>query len=140
MAPPNGSSAPGPPPQLVVPGAGWVDVASRAIVQVGFPVVVAGVLLWFLLTRFQENMLAITSRMAANTEAASRLIDAENATLSELRAQSAELQQQTAHLASQGAIMRQIQEDAASLVRLRSDELAEYRRRKRTGGPEVTPP
>jgi len=115
------------PPQVVVPGSGWVDVASRAIVQVGFPVVVAGVLLWFLLTRFQENMLAITGRMAANTEAAGRLIEAENATLGELRAQSAELQRQTAQLTDQGAAIRQIAGDAAKLVDMRSEELRRMR-------------
>ena len=115
------------PPQVVVPGSGWVDVASRAIVQVGFPVVVAGVLLWFLLTRFQENMLAITGRMAANTEAAGRLIEAENATLGELRAQSAELQRQTAQLTDQGAVIRQIAGDAAKLVDMRSEELRRMR-------------
>jgi len=112
---------------VVVPGSGWVDVASRAIVQVGFPVVVAGVLLWFLLTRFQENMLAITGRMAANTEAAGRLIEAENATLGELRAQSAELQRQTAQLTDQGAAIRQIAGDAAKLVDMRSEELRRMR-------------
>jgi len=35
---------------------GWVDIASRAIVQVGFPVVVAAVLLWFLLGRFTGDL------------------------------------------------------------------------------------
>jgi len=86
----------GGPPQVVVPGAGWVDVASRVIVQVGFPVVVAGVLLWFLLTRFQETMLTITGRMEANTVAAGHLLEVESATVGELRAQTAELQRQTA--------------------------------------------
>jgi hypothetical protein len=81
---------------VVVPGAGWVDVASRAIVQVGFPVVVAGVLLWFVLTRFQANMDAITTRMAANTTVAAHLIESERGTIAELRAQTAELQVQTA--------------------------------------------
>src|SRR5262252_909964 len=86
----------GGPPQVVIPGAGWVDLLSRVIVQVGFPVVVAGVLLWFLLTRFQENMATITSRMAANTEAAGRLVDVEEAQMAELHAQTDELKAQTA--------------------------------------------
>src|SRR5262244_4390305 len=96
------SMAPGPaspqasPPQLGVPGVGWVDVASRAIVQVGFPVVVAGVLLWFLLTRFEGTMNAITARMSANTDAAARLVDAQQAEMNELHAQTDELKAQTA--------------------------------------------
>jgi len=90
----------GPPPQqqVVVPGAGWVDVASRAIVQVGFPVVVAGVLLWFLLTRFQDNMNAITTRMANNTTVVEKLITTQLDDLNELRAQSVELRTQTQSL------------------------------------------
>jgi len=73
-----------------------VDVASRAIVQVGFPVVVAGVLLWFLLTRFEGNMSTITERMAANTAAAGRLVAVEEAQMGELHAQTDELKAQTA--------------------------------------------
>ncbi len=93
MGTPSGSSGP---PQVVVPGAGWVDVASRVVVQVGFPVVVAGVLLWFLLTRFQDNMNAITTRMNANTEAARVLVEAEQAQMRELQGQTTELKAQTA--------------------------------------------
>jgi len=89
-------SAPGGPPQVVVPGTGWVDVASRAIVQVGFPVVVAGVLLWFILTRFESTMNVITARMSANTDAAARLVDAQQAEMNELHAQTDELKAQTA--------------------------------------------
>jgi hypothetical protein len=80
----------------VIPGAGWVDVAARAITQVGFPVVIAGVLLWFLLTRFQDNMNAITARMAANTDAAERFIRSQEVQLSELQAQTVEMKNQTA--------------------------------------------
>src|SRR5262249_38363809 len=85
----TGTPPPGPPPQqpqplLVVPGAGWVDVASRAIVQVGFPVVVAGVLLYYILFKFQQNMDTITSRMAANTTVAQALVDADKNLTAEL--------------------------------------------------------
>jgi len=73
-----------------------VDIASRVIVQVGFPVVVAGVLLWFLLFRFQGNVELMSARMSANTEAAARLVEAETASVAELRAQTAELKAQTA--------------------------------------------
>ncbi len=83
-------------PQVVVPGSGWVDVASRAIVQVGFPVVVAGVLLWFVLGRFQDNMTMIVTRMSANTEAAAKLVAAQEAEIAEIHAQTDELKLQTA--------------------------------------------
>ena len=98
----------------MVPGAGWVDVASRAIVQVGFPVVVAGVLLWFLLTRFQDNMNAITTRMAANTDVAAKLITNEETTLGELREQSEEL-------ASQSQYLKQIMVAANRLVEIQEE-------------------
>jgi len=84
-----------PPPQVVIPGAGWVDVASRVIVQVGFPVVVAGVLLWFVLGKFQDTMITIVNRMAANTDAATKLVAAEQQTVAELQAQTVELKAQT---------------------------------------------
>ena len=119
-----------PPPQVVVPGAGWIDVASRAITTVGFPVVIAGVLLWFVLKRFQENMNAITARMAANTDVVTRLIIAEDRTLAELEAQSgelhvqtAELKMQTAALTAQGQVMAAIAKDAQTLVDIRAAEL-----------------
>lgn len=72
---------------------GWVDVAARLVVQVGFPIVVAAVLLWFLLTRFQTNMDAITRRMEHNAEVVERLVDA-------MEAEVAEQQKQTAALRS----------------------------------------
>jgi len=78
----------------------WVDIASRAIVQVGFPVVVAGVLLWFLLTRFQHNMDAITTRMEANTAA---------------------MQAQTQSLAKIEPLVAKIEQDATQLVELQKD-------------------
>jgi len=82
-------------PQVVIPGAGWVDVASRVVVQVGFPIVVAGVLLWFVLGKFQETMVTIVNRMAANTEAAAKLVETETKTLDELQTQTGELRAQT---------------------------------------------
>jgi len=83
-------------PGGVGPATGGLAGIAQVIAQVGFPVVVAGVLLWFLLTRFQETMLTITGRMEANTVAAGRLLEVESATVGELRAQTAELQHQTA--------------------------------------------
>jgi hypothetical protein len=88
-------SGPGGPVQVVVPGAGWVDVLSRAITTVGFPVVVAGALLWFVLGRFQSNMELITARMDANTKVAERFIAAQQQQMGELQKQTSESQQQT---------------------------------------------
>ena len=81
------------PPTTVVPGAGWVDLLSRVIVQVGFPVVVAGVLLYYLLFKFQTNVEIISARMAANTDVAAKLIAADEQLLGELRTQTALLKQ-----------------------------------------------
>jgi hypothetical protein len=117
-APASGPGASGAPPQIVIPGAGWVDVLSRAIVQVGFPVVVAGVLLWFLLTRFQDTMTVITTRMSANTEAAGRLVDAATLEYSEIQRQSGELSRQT-------ALLQQIADDGKRITEIRSRELEE---------------
>src|SRR5215467_4804261 len=96
------SMAPGPaspqasPPQLGVPGVGWIDVASRAIVQVGFPVVVAGVLLWFILGRFTSDMNSIASRMEANARAVESFTAMQNNQLLEMKEHTKELREQTA--------------------------------------------
>jgi len=82
-------------PGGVGPAPGGLAGIAQVIAQVGFPVVVAGVLLWFLLTRFQETMLTITGRMEANTVAAGHLLEVESATVGELRAQTVELKAQT---------------------------------------------
>jgi hypothetical protein len=100
---------------------GWVDTASRAITQVGFPVVIAGVLLWFLLTRFQDNMNLITERMAANTKMATELIHQERSTFDEQKKASVDLAQQT-------ILMGQIAKGTAALVELRQDELSVLKR------------
>jgi hypothetical protein len=91
------ASGPGPPP-VVVSGVGWVDVASRAITTVGFPVVVACALLWFVLGRFQHSMEVITARMEANTRVAELLVTTQKQEIDELERQTAQLQQQTAAL------------------------------------------
>ena len=80
-----------------VPGT-WVDIASKAIIQVGFPTVMAGVLLWWLLTTFQKNMDIATTRIAANTDAITRLIANEEAILRELQGSRQELATQTQYL------------------------------------------
>jgi len=68
---------------------------AQVVAQVGFPVVVAGVLLWFLLTKFQDTMLTITARMEANTDAAEHLVAVQGDEMAELKAQTIELQRQT---------------------------------------------
>jgi hypothetical protein len=109
-------SGPGGPPQVVVPGGGWVDVAARAIATVGFPVVVAGALLWFLLTRFQASMDVITTRMEHNADALERFV-------TELQAQTVELKAQTRFLGDESKLMVQIAGDASQLVVIRRQEL-----------------
>lgn len=118
----------GPPPTVVVPGGGWVDVASRAVVQVGFPVVVAAVLLWFLLTKFQANMDAITTRMGNNTTVVATLIDQERGSFEELKKQSVELHEQT-------VLMQQAVKDVSTLVEIRRDELEVLRNLARGAKP-----
>jgi len=90
------------------------------IVQVGFPVVVAGVLLWFLLTKFEGNLGAIVERMAANTEAAARLVETQRAELLELQAQSGELRAQTQSL-------KGIEENAAKVLAIQEERQRMYR-------------
>jgi len=82
-------------PQIVMPGTGWVDVASRVVVQVGFPVVVAAWLLWYVLGRFQTNIDLITVRLSSNAEVAGKLVEAEVNAIAELKGQSIELRAQT---------------------------------------------
>ena len=86
----------GTPNGLPPTGVGWVDTFSKLIVTVGFPVVVAGVLLWFMLTKFQDNIMLISERMTNNAEAARQLVATEQATQAELHLQTVELQTQTA--------------------------------------------
>ena len=76
-------------------GGGWVDAATRVIVQVGFPTVVAGVLLWFLLTKFTENMSDIAHRMEANAKAVEMFTVLQDNQLTEMKAHTAELREQT---------------------------------------------
>jgi len=83
---PNGSQ---------VPGQGWIDVASRVIVQVGFPVVVAGVLLWFILGRFTSDMNSIVNRMESNARAIEVFNGVQQSQLEEMKKHTAALEEQT---------------------------------------------
>jgi hypothetical protein len=109
-------SGPGGPVQVVVPGAGWVDVAARAVTTVGFPVVVAAALLWFVLTRFQSNMDMITTRMEKNATVL-------EAFTMELETQTVELRAQTKFLEEESRLMTQMAADSARLVDMRRSEL-----------------
>ena len=97
----------GPPmsPQVVVPGAGWVDVASRAITQVGFPIVVAGVLLWFVIFKFGGQVELVTDRLIENGKLAKDLIEIQRNEAIELQRQTVELQKQTDSLGRIGEKM-----------------------------------
>jgi len=89
----------GPPaPQVVVPGAGWVDVASRAITQVGFPIVVACVLLWFVIFKFGGQVELVSDRLMENGKLARDLIEVQRTEIVELQRQTGELQKQTESL------------------------------------------
>jgi len=84
-----------------------VDVASRAIVQVGFPIFVAGVLLWWMLTRFDS----VIERMEHNAE----VLDA---FVAEMRAQTVEIKAQT-------QAVTEIAKDSKALVDLHEKEQRE---------------
>jgi hypothetical protein len=66
---------------------------SDLIVRVGFPVVVAGILLWFVLVKFQETVGSIANRMQANADAIEQLVGTERETLEETKKQTILVQQ-----------------------------------------------
>ena len=84
-----------------VPSTGWVVVASRVVVQVGFPIVVAGILLWYVLGDFQKNTRAMIDRMERNSQAVETFIEQLKEQTSELQAQTHELKTQTADMNEQ---------------------------------------
>jgi len=93
------------PAGLPPPGGGtWIDMASRAIVQVGFPVVVAGVLLWYLLTRFD----GVITRLEHNAQVLDAFVR--------------EMQAQTVEIKAQTQAVTAIAKDSKSLVELHEKE------------------
>jgi len=92
-------TAPGgaPPPQLG-PGFGWVDAAVRIVTQVGFPVVAAGVLLYFVLFRFTDQVGIVAARLEANAGAVERVTQLHAQEIQELKRQTASIEKQTAAL------------------------------------------
>jgi len=75
---------------------GWASAASDIVVRVGFPVVVAAVLLWFLLTEFTKDMGQISLRMSENAVAIEKFTAMQNDQLTEMKAHTQELREQTA--------------------------------------------
>lgn len=98
--------------------------------QVGFPVVVAGWLLWFLLTRFQSNMDVITTRMEHNAQVVEDFTSQLQAQMEEERVQTTELKSQSIELKVQTGLMHEIAKDSENLVALRTQELEWMRAHK----------
>jgi len=94
-------------PSLPPPPGGWVDTVSKLVIQVGFPTVMAGVLLWWMLTRFDT----VIARMEHNAE----VLDA---FVAEMRAQTVEIKAQT-------QAVTEIARDSKALVDLHEKELRE---------------
>jgi len=74
---------------------GWISAASDVVVRVGFPTVVAGVLLWFLLTNFTQNMNSIAGRMEQNARAIESFAKMQDDQLTEMKSHTRELHEQT---------------------------------------------
>jgi len=97
-----------------------VDVATRVVVQVGFPIVVAGVLLWYVLGDFQKNMKSVVERMANNTEAAAKLVETDKLLLQELQNHRDELRAQTGYL-------KELMEKSTRLLQIQEERQQYYR-------------
>jgi hypothetical protein len=113
-----------------VPSGGWLDHAARLVTTVGFPVVAAGLLLWFVLSKFAADVTLIAGQMNANANAIEQLTVTQVAILDELRRQTADMHQQS-------VLMGQIAKDAGELVKLRGEELRvlqELRQLRQQGG------
>jgi hypothetical protein len=75
-----------------VPGGGWVDQAGRLVTQVGFPVVAAGVLLWFILFRFEEGLARVGVQLETTAERASKFAELQEIQLGEMKRQTVALE------------------------------------------------
>ena len=73
-----------------------VDVASKAIVTVGFPTFVAAVLLWFILRLFTSDLTKVAAHMDENARAIESFVRLQNDQLAEMKAHTQELREQTA--------------------------------------------
>ena len=70
-----------------------LETYSKLVTQVGFPVIIAGILLWYVLGVFQKNMSEIAARMSTNADAIASLVKSEHDTLEEQRKQTVLMQQ-----------------------------------------------
>jgi len=57
-------------------GLGWIETVSKLITQVGFPIVVAGFLLWWVMFRFENSLDTIAYRLEHNADVAAQLVQA----------------------------------------------------------------
>jgi hypothetical protein len=73
-------------------GIGWVDQAARLVTQVGFPVVAAGILLWFILFRFEEGLARVGVQLATTSARAEQFVDLQEVQLGEMKRQTAALE------------------------------------------------
>src|SRR5262249_62066561 len=90
----------GTPPSPTPPSftSGAVDATIKAIGQLGFPIVVAAFLLWFLLTGFKTAIEQVTLRMERNAVAVDAMLEAMKGQESQLRQQTDELRKQSEYL------------------------------------------
>ena len=65
-------------------GGGWVDIVTRLVVQLGFPTVIAGVLLWFVLVRVDGTLKMIQEQEDTRTKIAMAMQDSLLAALERL--------------------------------------------------------
>lgn len=78
-------------------GLGWVDHAARIVTTVGFPVVAAGLLLWFVLSRFATDVSVVVTQLNTNANAIQQLATIEAKELEELHRQTAALERIERH-------------------------------------------
>src|SRR5215831_10277535 len=76
-------------------GPAWIETASKVVQQVGFPIVVAAVLLWWTLFKFQITMDMITARMERNADVAEAIATTGTETNKLMAAQIEEMRRQT---------------------------------------------
>ncbi len=73
-------------------GTSWIDQAARLVTQVGFPVVAAGVLLWFILFRFEQGLARVGLQLETTTKRAEQFTDLQEVQLGEMKRQTAALE------------------------------------------------
>jgi Mg2+ and Co2+ transporter CorA len=95
-------------PQTTPPtGFAWVDAAVRVVTQVGFPIVAAGVLLYFVLFRFTDQVEKVANQLETNAGAIDRVTAMHTHEIAELKKQTVTMERQTAALEEIVQRMRQ---------------------------------